>query len=629
MWNATTFVCCLFILTPSVLYALDITIGTGVDDVCQGNDDASLCIQNAINEVSTAGGGNVFLKRGEYKVSNQITLKRNVALKGVCDQVCCEEPPAKLLKTSNVGHLLYGSSVNNIVLEGLQLSWPQSNGGVSHGIYLRTATYVALTDVWVDSFNKGEYIEKSMSINFNLFKATNNAKAGMEIKTSKDVVIGSDTPEALSILACRGQEPTILNWFEYNSGVGGLYMGQTENIVIYKTVSSFQSWDGFGFKNIKNLVAEKCIATDNGRHGFDIFGYTTINQGLNTQGYSSASVLKDNIISNNYNGVMLKYAHNIGIVENKFLNNKAKGVMVGKEVSHLTVDKSFFTDNGVNGNYAGACGINIGESTPDGFSTNNLNIVNNIMETQRKSICLRNARQVVIDKNLIKRAEWCVQVSKDNDATSITSNTCSTKKGIILEDNATHTVVTGNSIQTETYNGYQCVVDKTVTKQNTITPNLCSDLPQDCSFFGHEHLSGISYSIFKDELCKTQCVGGEHQTITSECGCIALQADYGGLPCNGACPDGVVNQLGAEYGSLDLSACSGNKVIKVQNAWYGDPNNMCSGAEVTSIVQDQCDGRYQCSLFGCDSDGYCGLNVLFGDTVNGIEKIVKVQYSCV
>jgi hypothetical protein len=45
-------------------------------------------------------------------------------------------------------------------------------------------------------------------------------------------------------------------------------------------------------------------------------------------------------------------------------------------------------------------------------------------------------------------------------------------------------------------------------------------------------------------------------------------------------------------------------------------------------VKVQCDGQSQCSLFGCYTE-YYGLNALFGDPCENVEKVAKVQYTCV
>jgi parallel beta-helix repeat protein len=475
--------------------ALDKTIGTepasDVDVVC--TETTETCIQSVINEVSVVGG-TVFFKKGEYSLTNGLIMKSNVKLVG---QVECEpqaQPSVYFIlekqatTTKGVINVNKVSGVHDIEIKNIHIvpryvydqidcipNFDNNNCdiGNTNGIYLSSVDGIVIFNVKVQSMYKGVYIEKSKNIKVTLLSSSYNVNCGTEIKSSLQVTVGYTDKETEDLLSCYEADSNVLNTFEGNGGVGGMILGNVVDAVVYKCLSKSHSWDGFEMKNVKNLEMKSCIAVGNQRHGIDIFGYTFgTDTGEWVQGYSDTSVLQDNIVSENYNGFMLQYVSNIGIVNNQIVNNRAKGIMIGRESKNVYVADNFMTGNGINQNEAGACGINIGVLQQTENKVKFITIKNNNLDVHSKSICLRNAEDIKIERNNIINGYWCIQLSSDTNRTDIENNTCKNIKGIVIEDNAISTTVSNNVIQT--VNSNKCVDDKSITKQNTIINNICT-----------------------------------------------------------------------------------------------------------------------------------------------------------
>jgi parallel beta-helix repeat protein len=488
--------------------ALDRTIGTqadvGVDKVCTQvfnsgvlEYEVATCIQGVIDEVAAAGGGTVFFKTGDYRMLTGLYLKSNVKLDG---EYSCNDvyPQVHFVREGDVfthpnegqanpapPGFVYAQNVNNVDIRGIHIVTRWAYGdeciddfpefgciGLMKGLFVKNVDTMKVFNMLIEGFYRGLYVEKSKNIKVNLNSFISNTGAGTEVKTSSQVELGYEDTETTNMLTCKGLDSTILNWFRFNKGLGGVYMGQVEDIQVYKVESRDHNWDGFGFKNVKNIVMTQSFALDNGRHGIDVFGYSfTDANGDNVQAYSNSSAIKFNSVSGNNNGIMMQYVNDINIMNNKIYQNKAKGIMISTECKNVLITNNEIRDNAAMPFNLNQCGISIGKLAPDDYKTNSITVTNNILDVHRKSVCVRNSKNVLVNNNVITNGDYCVQVSGTNIDSEVQNNRCSNIKGIILEDTVSNTLVKNNIVQVVTPN--KCVQDKTLLKQNTLVSNPC------------------------------------------------------------------------------------------------------------------------------------------------------------
>jgi hypothetical protein len=93
--------------------------------ICQ--DSSTACIQEAVDYVSTLGGGEVFIRSGIYKINQTIQPKSYVAIRG-------SGISTVLLKTPNINpdpdfryRIFFGRNVSNVVIENLVVDGNKDN----------------------------------------------------------------------------------------------------------------------------------------------------------------------------------------------------------------------------------------------------------------------------------------------------------------------------------------------------------------------------------------------------------------------------------------------------------------------------------------------------------------------
>ncbi len=112
--------------------------GSSADYICDGTAD-DVEIQAAINAVSTAGGGDVFIKEGTYSVNTIINLASNVNVRGSGGNT-------KLVITSTPNAILKAQDKSNIIVSGLVLNNAAKTVANSHCVYLQNVTDVTVED---------------------------------------------------------------------------------------------------------------------------------------------------------------------------------------------------------------------------------------------------------------------------------------------------------------------------------------------------------------------------------------------------------------------------------------------------------------------------------------------------
>lgn len=125
--------------------------------VADGVTDDTTAVQDAINAVSTAGGGTVFFPEGSYKLTAAVVPKDGVSLLGVGDTA------SVLVQSSTTVSALAAVDLNNVTIAKLGLTGPASGSGNGIAFTLSSASstpYVTISDVTVKDFgNDGVQIE--------------------------------------------------------------------------------------------------------------------------------------------------------------------------------------------------------------------------------------------------------------------------------------------------------------------------------------------------------------------------------------------------------------------------------------------------------------------------------------
>lgn len=100
---------------------------------------ASSVIQDAI----TSTGATVYFPAGTYLIDTALTLKSNLRLLGA---------PGATLTTTNATQIFTGTSLSNLVIDGLTLQGPGSGSGSGDGINLSTCDHVVIRNCYIKNF---------------------------------------------------------------------------------------------------------------------------------------------------------------------------------------------------------------------------------------------------------------------------------------------------------------------------------------------------------------------------------------------------------------------------------------------------------------------------------------------
>ncbi|MCX4608725.1 right-handed parallel beta-helix repeat-containing protein [Streptomyces mirabilis] len=166
--------------------------------VGDGITDDTAAIQAAIDAVSTAGGGVVYLPRGTYKLTDALTLKSNVALQG--DGIAA----TVLTQTATNKHGIKGSNLELVSIRDLMVDGPGT--GTGQGIHLDGTViiysfYVTMRNVMVRQFgDTGIFIDDPVTTDLYNVTSKENGAEGFYITCSDTGTVGTST----SLVACYG-----------------------------------------------------------------------------------------------------------------------------------------------------------------------------------------------------------------------------------------------------------------------------------------------------------------------------------------------------------------------------------------------------------------------------------------
>lgn len=281
------------VLTPTTgQYKTVLTVGSSnADYITTGtNDDVQM--QNAINAVSLAGGGQVLIKAGTYSMTNGITItSSNVEVIGQGMATLLQFSNNASPTTPNASMVsITGTGVIENHLKNLMMDGNKNNGVFANGINLSTPfattdTHHVFEDLYIQNFK---------------FNGVN-------------VPVGSDTRvtkwNRIHIRFCEGNgwympvfclsDSWFTNCIAEQVSFNGFYVGC--NTTYFTQCYTFYAGEAVGSYHGFNIVAynnqfSQCVAQDNFQSGF---------YGDNSQGYAANGTTFNGCIgdSNNQRGL--------------------------------------------------------------------------------------------------------------------------------------------------------------------------------------------------------------------------------------------------------------------------------------------------------------------------------------
>ncbi|MBK3573166.1 right-handed parallel beta-helix repeat-containing protein [Streptomyces sp. MBT65] len=164
--------------------------------VGDGSTDDTTVIQSAIDTVNAAGGGTVYIPRGTYKLTDALTTKDNVWLKG--DGIAA----TVLTQTATNKHGIQGSNLELVGFEGLMVDGPGSGTGTGihlDGTAIIYSFYVTMRNVMVRQFgDTGVLIDDPVTTDLYNVTSKENGAEGFYITCSDTGAVGTST----SLISC-------------------------------------------------------------------------------------------------------------------------------------------------------------------------------------------------------------------------------------------------------------------------------------------------------------------------------------------------------------------------------------------------------------------------------------------
>jgi hypothetical protein len=203
-------------------YNLGVTTSTATTKFYSLSPGTNLCtaFQQALNDISTNGGGTLFVKAGTYTMNCNLILGSKLKLTGAGMDITIFKlangasrfPKAGFLRT----HLTSNLIIANLTVDGNKAGQSGDyNDDINYGRY-------------------GIFTEGCTNVWFDRVRVTNFQGYGFDPHGWKD------------------------------GGVWG------NKLTLTNCIANGNMWDGFTLDQSYNIIAEKCTSYDNGRHGFNI-----------------------------------------------------------------------------------------------------------------------------------------------------------------------------------------------------------------------------------------------------------------------------------------------------------------------------------------------------------------------
>lgn len=175
-----------------------------IDYGAVGNDtiDDSLAIQNAINDVNTNGGGNVFVPEGTYLVSN-LKLFSNMELKGEGWNSILKQNGGTYVVSVNPGVEGVGNTKSNIQIKDIQLL-DRSGEGAAFSEHQHILNINAASDVLVDRVKVVGFLGDGIYIGSSNVGGVEVHNQRITVRDSYIDGVTKDNRNGISIIDCDG-----------------------------------------------------------------------------------------------------------------------------------------------------------------------------------------------------------------------------------------------------------------------------------------------------------------------------------------------------------------------------------------------------------------------------------------
>lgn len=244
-----------------IVACMSINKATAMNLTCNAENKLSACV----DDLASAGGGTLYLKKGTYRIDNTIIMKSNVNIVGTgSDTIITWAPGIKNIINSP---LFYSKNVNDIVIEDVKIVGGIDQNPISHdlrdnqiGVYFdcngdpfkgekTTCNNIALNNIEVENCSHGIHIKGATHVNTLDLKLHNNGNttknyfhniyfrrvADLRVIQSK---MGSggfyDSPRGHGIRGSHLKDVYMSNLDVYGNADYGIHMDTVLNVRLHK-----------------------------------------------------------------------------------------------------------------------------------------------------------------------------------------------------------------------------------------------------------------------------------------------------------------------------------------------------------------------------------------------------------
>jgi len=366
---------------------------------CDGTDD-DVQIQEAIDYVSSLGGGTVWIKEGVYDISTAIILASNVTIAGCGSNTILKTSKAVNVFFSGVGVDNYKVSDlyldgDNVGLSGIRCEATSSNVNVS-GVYAKNFTEYGILLSRITKFRIF-----NCECSDNITGATEGR--GIYLALSDDVVVRDCTTNGnkrYGIMLHTMTNTRIINCTaNNNTGDRGIFAFKGSNIIIDGCTANENNFAGITTESDNSKIIN-CTADDNTTDGIlirtnsDAHIYKVYISGNTCRGNGRDGIRGDagtttniydvhivnNKVSNNVNGIEIRdYIYDAIIAGNQVNENTSRGIYVTENISRFLINNNviYGTNDGDTGIRYGGTYVKVADNVITNCATPSVDIGTN------------------------------------------------------------------------------------------------------------------------------------------------------------------------------------------------------------------------------------------------------------
>ncbi|GAA3510901.1 hypothetical protein GCM10022393_25690 [Aquimarina addita] len=256
-------------------------------------------IQDAIDYVSSTGGGTVTLAAGTFTINESLKIKSNVTLQGSGTYASTIKTTQNIKIIEQAGYGLKNITIRNLTLTGTN----QVDGGgmdiVSYGTDHDT---ILISNVRCYNTGWGVHIKGAKNLTVENCDFSKNGTKGKE-------------GFAHNMYLRRVYGATVKNSsFNYSTSANGINISYSEDIEIYNSEMIGNYFRGVRAADTEGYLVHNCIITDNGFGADDDSSYGL---GANSENFTARDIdFQDNCVANNDRQGIYAKSGATGIIKN-------------------------------------------------------------------------------------------------------------------------------------------------------------------------------------------------------------------------------------------------------------------------------------------------------------------------